>query len=243
MSLEMERESVTENSLEPRDERTLDTVTALIEGLYHDHSGDHAAVIGNHAVITQQYALTQEQWTKALNDANQRYYHNQGYSPADRASDVARMEATPDDKERSARIMAEAIQAGREAYRAALEPQAAVSTERFGDNVGEFARRSEQTPVQTAQNTPTEVRTASLNWLEQEAVRIREASELSVPTAEVELAEAYWSGRRDSFNEAREQMLHANPGLEKDLPAAIEIDEIRVRQQMGVQDQTQGREL
>jgi hypothetical protein len=86
-------------------------------------------------------------------------------------------------------------------------------------------------------------RNPQVNWLEQESARIREASELSVPTAEVELAEAYWSGRRDSFNEAREYMLQANAGLEKDLPAAIEVDEIRVRQKIEVQDQTQGMEL
>jgi len=173
MSLEMERDGVTENALEPREQKKLDTVTTLIEGLYHDHYGDHAAVIGHHAFITQQYSLTNEQWTKALHEANQRYYNNQGYLP----------------------------------------------------------------------DTPAEVRTASLNWLEQESARIREASELSVPTADVELAEAYWSGRRDSFNEAREYMLQANAGLEKDLPAAIEVDEIRVRQQIEVQDQTQGMEL
>ena len=202
MSLEMERDSVTETYLEPRDQRKLDTVTTLIEGLYHDHSGDHAAVIEHHAIITQQYSLTNEQWTKALYEANQRYYDNQGYSPAGRASDAARM-----------------------------------------DKGGESLRRPEQTPFQTAPDTPAEVRTASLNWLEQESARIREASELSVPTAEVELAEAYWSGRRDSFNEAREYMLQANAGLEKDLPAAIEVDEIRVRQKIEVQDQTQGMEL
>lgn len=40
-------------------------------------------------------------------------------------------------------------------------------------------------------------------------------------------------------NEAREEVLRANPSLAKDLPPALQIDEIQVRQQVLEREQEQ----
>jgi hypothetical protein len=83
--------------------------------------------------------------------------------------------------------------------------------------------------------------TASKEWLQQEAERIREASELAVPAAEADLAAAYWNGRREGFNSVREDVLAKYPDRANDLPEAIQVDEILVRQVQ--QEQTIDRSL
>jgi hypothetical protein len=69
-------------------------------------------------------------------------------------------------------------------------------------------------------------------WLEQEARLIRESSEVAgrIATEDIPLAEAYYSGRRDSFNSAREDFIQHNPDLANSVPSAIEADEIRIQQ-------------
>jgi hypothetical protein len=69
-------------------------------------------------------------------------------------------------------------------------------------------------------------------WLEQEARLIRESSEVAgrIATEDIPLAEAYYSGRRDSFNSAREDFIQHNPDLANSVPSAIEADELRIQQ-------------
>ncbi len=76
-------------------------------------------------------------------------------------------------------------------------------------------------------------------WFDQEASRIQQAPELAVPANEIELANAYWNGRREGFNSARQFAIDHNPSLEMDLPPAIQLDEIRVRQPALEQEQDQ----
>lgn len=57
----------------------------------------------------------------------------------------------------------------------------------------------------------------------------------------VPLHEAYLSGRRDSYNALREDLVSKNPELEKSLPPSVEMDEIQVRQ--AVQQQKEDRSL
>lgn len=79
--------------------------------------------------------------------------------------------------------------------------------------------------------------TTSQTWLQQEATLIREASELAVPASEIGLANAYWNGRREGFNSAREDVLAHFPDRSRDLPDAIQVDEVRVRQLVIEQEQ------
>lgn len=77
------------------------------------------------------------------------------------------------------------------------------------------------------------------DWFERASWQIRESPTVAAyPVEEMAVARAYWSGQRDMFNSAREAALKTDPTLAKDLPAAIEVDEIRVRQQMQEQDQS-----
>ena len=76
-----------------------------------------------------------------------------------------------------------------------------------------------------------ESRTVSQTWLEREATRLRESPERAgVSIEEIALAEAYYNGRREGFNSAREDFLEHHPERANDIPPAIEIQEIRVRQ-------------
>lgn len=79
------------------------------------------------------------------------------------------------------------------------------------------------------------------DWLQKESATIRQAAEIAVPTAEIELAHAYWNGRRESYNSVREGLISNQPTVAADLPPAIQVDEIRIRQQ--VLDQQQDRSL
>jgi hypothetical protein len=76
-------------------------------------------------------------------------------------------------------------------------------------------------------------------WFDQEASRIQQAPDLAVPAHEIELANAYWNGRREGYNSARQFAIDHNPGLVMDLPPAIQLDEIRVRQPALEQEQDQ----
>jgi hypothetical protein len=157
--------------LNGEDAEKVESVTKVVEGLYQDNLGDHAAVISQHERITREYGLTNEQWAVALRQAQQNI-HDPG---------------------------------GRE--EAKYYGQAAPSKE----------------------------------WLQQEAERIRQAADLVVPAAEAGLAAAYWNGRRESFNSAREDVLAKYPDRANDLPEAIQVDEILVRQVQ--QEQTIDRSL
>lgn len=70
------------------------------------------------------------------------------------------------------------------------------------------------------------------SWLEKEAQLIRESSAVAgrIATEDIPLAEAYYSGRRDAFNSAREDFIQHNPELAATVPPAIETHEIRIQQ-------------
>jgi len=79
-------------------------------------------------------------------------------------------------------------------------------------------------------------RTVSQTWLEAEVIRIKSAN-IAAAVEDVPLALAYYNGRREAFNSAREDFIENHPERAKDTPAAIEVDEIRVRQQVMEQEQ------
>jgi hypothetical protein len=78
--------------------------------------------------------------------------------------------------------------------------------------------------------------TVSQTWLERQAKLIRQA-DIAVAVEDVPLAMAYYNGWRQAYNSAREDVIENHPERAKDLPAAIEVDEIRVRQQVMEQEQ------
>lgn len=51
-------------------------------------------------------------------------------------------------------------------------------------------------------------------------------------TVEAAAALNYWRGRGEEYNATREAIIHSHPHLVKDLPPAIQVDEIQVRQQV-----------
>ena len=78
-------------------------------------------------------------------------------------------------------------------------------------------------------------------WFERHSFHIREANTVAAyPAEQMAVPQAYWSGQRDLYNSIREDAITLNPSREKDLPAAIEFDEIRVRQQIQEPDQSLG---
>ena len=94
--------------------------------------------------------------------------------------------------------------------------------------------------ITAPQDRADELEKVSLDkdWFERASRQIREFPTVAdYPVEEMAVAQAYWNGQRDLFNSAREAALKADPTLAKDLPAAIEVDEIRVRQKVQEQDQ------
>jgi hypothetical protein len=78
-------------------------------------------------------------------------------------------------------------------------------------------------------------------WFERHSFHIREANTVAAyPAEQMAVPQAYWSGQRDLYNSIREDAITLNPTREKDLPGAIEFDEIRVRQQIQEPDQSLG---
>jgi hypothetical protein len=78
-------------------------------------------------------------------------------------------------------------------------------------------------------------------WFERHSFHIREANTVAAyPAEQMAVPQAYWSGQRDLYNSIREDAITLNPNREKDLPAAIEFDEIRVRQRIQEPDQSLG---
>jgi len=53
----------------------------------------------------------------------------------------------------------------------------------------------------------------------------------------------YWRGRAEEFNARREAIVRHHPELVKDLPPALEIDEIQVRQQVLEQEHSEAKSL
>jgi len=81
------------------------------------------------------------------------------------------------------------------------------------------------------QTVRAETHTASPAWLDQESMRIRQEAASSVfeTAEEAALASAYYNGRREAFNSARENFIAVNPDAAKRLPVAIDIQEVQVR--------------
>jgi hypothetical protein len=84
--------------------------------------------------------------------------------------------------------------------------------------------------------------TVSPTWLEQEAGGIRAAERGGVASEDIPLAEAYYNGRREAFNSARTDFLANNPERANEVPAAIEIQEIRVPQRV-LEAEPEGRSM
>lgn len=81
-------------------------------------------------------------------------------------------------------------------------------------------------------------------WFDRASWTIRESqSRENVPIHELARVEAYWSGQRDLYNSVHQAAIKADPSLEKELPPAIQIDEIRVRQRVFEQEQEPDRSL
>ena len=111
------------------------------------------------------------------------------------------------------------------------------------DNVEEAERlklRDEMKPLATRENElrdeyvgrdREQTLTVSEEWLRYESMRIRQQAATSVfeTPDEAALAAAYYNGRRETFNSARENFIAINPEVAETLPAAISIDEVQVR--------------
>ena len=76
-----------------------------------------------------------------------------------------------------------------------------------------------------------ETRAVSGSWLEWQSMQIRAQAANSVfeTPDEAALAAAYYNGRRETFNSARENFISAHPEAAERLPAAIQLDEVQVR--------------
>ncbi len=81
------------------------------------------------------------------------------------------------------------------------------------------------------------------NWLRREASRIREVAELVIPVSEIAVAESYLNGRREAFNSLRDEFLAQHPDRAKDLPEAIQVDQIRMQQAQEEQSRQQSARL
>lgn len=71
------------------------------------------------------------------------------------------------------------------------------------------------------------------------AITTEAAETVAFSTAEYNAAINYVRGKTDGYNETRDALIRHNPGLEKDLPPALLVDEIRVRQVTQDQERTQ----
>lgn len=76
---------------------------------------------------------------------------------------------------------------------------------------------------------------------EREQIKEIQSAGAQITEENVPLHQAYLSGRRDSYNALRENLVANNPELEKSLPPSVEMDEIQVRQ--AVQQQKDDRSV
>jgi hypothetical protein len=109
------------------------------------------------------------------------------------------------------------------------------------DQAAEQASREERSPALAAAQARGEW---VPDWyLAKEREQIKEIQSAAVQITEdnLPLHEAYLSGRRDSYNALREDLVANNPELEKSLPPSVEMDEIQVRQ--AVQQEKEDRSL
>lgn len=53
----------------------------------------------------------------------------------------------------------------------------------------------------------------------------------------------YWRGRAEEFNATREAIVQHRPELAKDLPPALEVDEIQVRQRVLERERSEAKSL
>ncbi|MDQ2833784.1 MAG: hypothetical protein M3Y50_08590 [Acidobacteriota bacterium] len=109
------------------------------------------------------------------------------------------------------------------------------------DQAAEQAWREEQRPALAASQARGEWVPDWYLTKEREQIKEMQSATAQITEENVPLHEAYLSGRRDSYNALREDLVAKNPELEKSLPPSVEMDEIQVRQ--AVQQQKEDRSL
>ena len=78
---------------------------------------------------------------------------------------------------------------------------------------------------------------------EREQIEDMQSATAQITEENVPLHEAYLSGRRDSYNALRGDLVAKHPELEKSLPPSVEMDEIQVRQAVQQQKEDWSLEL
>lgn len=109
------------------------------------------------------------------------------------------------------------------------------------DQAAEQTWREEQRPALAAAQARGEWVPDWYLAKEREQIKEIQSAAAQITEENVPLHEAYLSGRRDSYNALREDLVSKNPELEKSLPPSVEMDEIQVRQ--AVQQQKEDRSL
>lgn len=69
------------------------------------------------------------------------------------------------------------------------------------------------------------------------------AATVAFSTVEYNAALNYMRGKAEGYNETRDALIRHNPALEKDLPTALQVDEIQVRQVSLEREETQDKGL
>lgn len=111
-----------------------------------------------------------------------------------------------------------------------------------------FGRKEAHVPERTKRQEPDSQAVAKALIEKHLAARraefVEESSEVvAFSTVEAVAALNYWRGRAEEYNASREAIVRSHPELAKDLPPALEVDEIRVRQVTLEQEREQDRGL
>jgi hypothetical protein len=109
------------------------------------------------------------------------------------------------------------------------------------DHSAEQASREERSPGLAAAQARGEWVPDWYLAKEREQIKDMQSAAAQITEDNLPLHEAYLSGRRDSYNALREDLVANNPELEKSLPPSVEMDEIQVRQ--AVQQEKEDRSL
>jgi hypothetical protein len=141
------------------------------------------------------------------------------------------------------------------------KPPHTLHLESFSQGASDY--RKEQTVADREQNMPSEesreiakaivaehiadrreVRLDPDVFAEQRAGIVATAAAVTAGTAaQAGAAISYYRGRADAYNELLSTAKTSNPELAKELPAPLQVDEIRVRQVQQERDQTEDRSL
>ena len=99
------------------------------------------------------------------------------------------------------------------------------------DEMKPLAKRENELRDEYFERDRAEIHAVSESWLDWQSMQIRAQAANSVfeTPDEAALAAAYYNGRRETFNSARENFISVHPEAAERLPAAIQLGEVQVR--------------